>query len=130
MRVTCKLHVQNRKVTVEVVPSATALLIKALKEPPRDRKKVRTSRTTVTLAGMTSMTWQGPCAAVPTPSACRAPFSKCLAHAVALDAPLMAKMLRTVLLPSMMGSTRHPKSKLMFVIASVDHGLNRFVILK
>merc|ERR1719426_285001 len=39
MKVTCKLLVQNRKVTVEVVPSATALLIKALKEPPRDRKK-------------------------------------------------------------------------------------------
>merc|ERR1712226_1666951 len=41
IRVTCKLHVQNRKVTVEVVPSATALVIKALKEPPRDRKKVK-----------------------------------------------------------------------------------------
>merc|ERR1712144_202044 len=41
MKVTCKLSVQNRKVTVEVVPSATALLIKALKEPPRDRKKVK-----------------------------------------------------------------------------------------
>merc|ERR1711970_59001 len=40
-RVTCKLLVQNRKVTVEVVPSATAMLIKALKEPPRDRKKVK-----------------------------------------------------------------------------------------
>merc|ERR1711924_501358 len=99
MRVTCKLHVQNRKVTVEVVPSATALLIKALKGPHVTARRSRTSRTTVTLAGMTSMTWQGPCAAVPTPSACRAPFSKCLAHAVALDAPLVAKMLRTVLLP-------------------------------
>merc|ERR1712098_573479 len=41
MNVTCRLYVQNRKVTVEVVPSATALLIKALKEPPRDRKKVK-----------------------------------------------------------------------------------------
>merc|ERR1712130_437945 len=41
MNVTCKLIVQNRKVTVEVVPSATALIIKALKEPPRDRKKVK-----------------------------------------------------------------------------------------
>merc|ERR1712188_89681 len=41
MNVTCKLHVVNRKVTVEVVPSATAMLIKALKEPPRDRKKVK-----------------------------------------------------------------------------------------
>merc|ERR1711967_59621 len=29
------------KATVEVVPSATALVIKALKEPPRDRKKVK-----------------------------------------------------------------------------------------
>merc|ERR1711966_784 len=41
MNVTCKLIVVNRKVTVEVVPSATALIIKALKEPPRDRKKVK-----------------------------------------------------------------------------------------
>merc|ERR1712127_1041103 len=41
MNVTCKLHVLNRKVTVEVVPSATAMVIKALKEPPRDRKKVK-----------------------------------------------------------------------------------------
>merc|ERR1719426_122547 len=41
MNVTCKLLVQNRKVTVQVVPSATALIIKALKEPPRDRKKVK-----------------------------------------------------------------------------------------
>merc|ERR1712098_199605 len=41
MRVTCKLIVQNRKVTVQVVPSATALVIKALKEAPRDRKKVK-----------------------------------------------------------------------------------------
>merc|ERR1711865_224907 len=39
MRVTCKLIVVNRKVSVEVIPSATALLIKALKEPPRDKKK-------------------------------------------------------------------------------------------
>merc|ERR1712224_240394 len=41
MNVTCKLLVQNRKDTVQVVPSATALIIKALKEPPRDRKKVK-----------------------------------------------------------------------------------------
>merc|ERR1712196_531919 len=39
MRVTCKLLVVNRKVSVEVIPSATALLIKALQEPPRDKKK-------------------------------------------------------------------------------------------
>merc|ERR1712118_516294 len=32
MRVTCKLLVVNRKVSVEVIPSATALLIKSLNE--------------------------------------------------------------------------------------------------
>merc|ERR1712087_442474 len=41
LRVTCKLIVQNRQAKVEVVPSASALVIKALKEPPRDRKKVK-----------------------------------------------------------------------------------------
>ena len=41
LRVTAKLSVQNRQAKVEVVPSAAALIIKALKEPPRDRKKVK-----------------------------------------------------------------------------------------
>ena len=36
-----KLIVQNRQAKVEVVPSAAALVIKALKEPVRDRKKVK-----------------------------------------------------------------------------------------
>lgn len=39
LRVTCKLTVQNRQAKVSVVPSAAALVIKALKEPVRDRKK-------------------------------------------------------------------------------------------
>jgi len=39
LKVTCKLIVQNRQATVEVVPSAAALIVKALKEPARDRKK-------------------------------------------------------------------------------------------
>lgn len=41
LRVTCKLTVQNRIAKVSVVPSAAALVIKALKEPTRDRKKAR-----------------------------------------------------------------------------------------
>ena len=41
LRVTCKLIVQNRQAKVEVVPSAASLVIKALKEPSRDRKKVK-----------------------------------------------------------------------------------------
>merc|ERR1711935_1218252 len=40
LRVTCKLLVQNRQAKVEVVPGAASLIIKALKEPHRDRKKV------------------------------------------------------------------------------------------
>jgi large subunit ribosomal protein L12e len=37
--VTVQLTIQNRQATVSVVPSASSLVIKALKEPPRDRKK-------------------------------------------------------------------------------------------
>eukprot|EP00727_Mastigamoeba_balamuthi_P005393 m51a1_g14852 putative 60S ribosomal protein L11 (166) ;mRNA; r:235199-235913 len=39
LRVTCKLIVQNRQATVEVMPSASSLVIQALKEPVRDKKK-------------------------------------------------------------------------------------------
>ncbi|EPS38679.1 hypothetical protein H072_7551 [Dactylellina haptotyla CBS 200.50] len=39
LKVTCKLTIQNRQAAVSVVPSASSLVIKALKEPPRDRKK-------------------------------------------------------------------------------------------
>lgn len=34
-----KLTIQNRQAAISVVPSASSLVIKALKEPPRDRKK-------------------------------------------------------------------------------------------
>nr|XP_045246344.1 60S ribosomal protein L12-like [Macaca fascicularis] len=39
LRITVKLTIQNRQAQIEVVPSASTLIIKALKEPPRDRKK-------------------------------------------------------------------------------------------
>lgn len=39
IRVTVQLTIQNRQAAVSVVPSASSLLITALKEPPRDRKK-------------------------------------------------------------------------------------------
>ncbi|XP_050712014.1 60S ribosomal protein L12-like [Eriocheir sinensis] len=41
LKVTVKLTIQNRQAQVEVVPTAAALLIRALKEPHRDRKKVK-----------------------------------------------------------------------------------------
>ena len=39
LRITVKLTIQNRQAKVDVVPSASALIIRALKEPARDRKK-------------------------------------------------------------------------------------------
>jgi ribosomal protein L11 len=39
LRVTVKLTIQNRQAVVSVVPTASSLIIRALKEPPRDRKK-------------------------------------------------------------------------------------------
>merc|ERR1711964_268776 len=41
LKVTVKLTIQNRQATVEIVPSAASMVIKALKEPYRDRKKVK-----------------------------------------------------------------------------------------
>ncbi|KAG3257600.1 RPL12-like [Ictidomys tridecemlineatus] len=39
LRITVKLTILDRQAQIEVVPSAFALIIKTLKEPPRDRKK-------------------------------------------------------------------------------------------
>jgi len=39
LRITVKLTVQNRQASVEVIPSASSLIIKALKEAPREKPK-------------------------------------------------------------------------------------------
>ncbi|KAI6661369.1 hypothetical protein LOD99_9952 [Oopsacas minuta] len=44
LRVTVKLTIQNRQAQVEIEPSASTLIIHALKEPARDRKKVKNIR--------------------------------------------------------------------------------------
>lgn len=41
LRITVQLTIQNRQAKIDVIPSASSLVIKALKEPPRDRKKVK-----------------------------------------------------------------------------------------
>jgi large subunit ribosomal protein L12e len=38
------LTIQNRQAKIDVVPSASSLVIKALKEAPRDKKKVKNSK--------------------------------------------------------------------------------------
>lgn len=43
LKITVQLRIQNRVATISVVPSAASLIIRALKEPPRDRKKVKNS---------------------------------------------------------------------------------------
>jgi len=44
LRVTVCLTIQNRNATISVIPSASSLVVQALKEPPRDRKKVKNSK--------------------------------------------------------------------------------------
>lgn len=44
LRVTVKLIIENRQPRVEIINSSTALILKALNEPPRDRKKVKNIR--------------------------------------------------------------------------------------
>merc|ERR1711862_891508 len=41
LNVTVRLTIQNRQATVDIIPSASSLVIKALKEPSRDKKKVK-----------------------------------------------------------------------------------------
>lgn len=50
-----KITVTNRVATVEPIPSSACLVIKALKEPPRDRKKEKnsTTHTSQTLLSLT-----------------------------------------------------------------------------
>ncbi len=44
LRITVKLTIQNRQAKIDVLPSASSLVIKALKEAPRDKKKVKNSK--------------------------------------------------------------------------------------
>merc|ERR1712094_21760 len=97
MNVTCKLHVVNRKVTVEVVPSATALVIKALKEPPRDCKKVKNISHDGNISWDDVYNVARAMRGRSNAKKLQGTILEVLAHTVALDAPLMAKMLRTVL---------------------------------
>ena len=41
LNVTVRLTIINRQATVELVPTASSLIVRALNEAPRDRKKVR-----------------------------------------------------------------------------------------
>ena len=41
IKVQVEIRCQNRKATVSVMPNAAPLVLKALKEPPRDRKKTK-----------------------------------------------------------------------------------------
>lgn len=41
IKVHVRLAIKDRKATVEVIPSTASLILQALREPPRDRKKVK-----------------------------------------------------------------------------------------
>ena len=44
LKITVRLVIQNRQAAVEIIPSASSLVIQALKEPYRDRKKEKNSK--------------------------------------------------------------------------------------
>ncbi|XP_055285841.1 60S ribosomal protein L12-like [Moschus berezovskii] len=60
LRITVKLTIQNRQAQIEVVPSASALIIKALKGPPRDRKKQKNIKHSgnISFDEIVSIAWQ------------------------------------------------------------------------
>ncbi|XP_073754816.1 large ribosomal subunit protein uL11-like [Callorhinus ursinus] len=60
LRIMVKLTIQNRQAQIEVVPSASALIIKALKEPPRDRKKQKNIKHSgnITFDEIVNIVWQ------------------------------------------------------------------------
>jgi large subunit ribosomal protein L12e len=60
LKVTVKLTIQNRQAKIDVVPSAASLIIKALKEAPRDRKKVKNSKIVLAVDWKTQLTWKFP----------------------------------------------------------------------
>lgn len=72
---TVKLTVQNRQAKVSVVPSAAALVIKALKEPPRDRKKVSNAIQSLSSASVACIADQSAASVPPAPTRlpCSAP---------------------------------------------------------
>lgn len=49
LKITVCLTIQNRQAAITVCPSAASLIIKALKEPPRDRKKQKNSEYSVAI---------------------------------------------------------------------------------
>ena len=67
LKITVMLTIQNRQAKVSVAPSASSLIIRALKEPPRDRRRSRTSLTAVTSAWTSSLRSPRRCVSVPWP---------------------------------------------------------------
>ena len=60
LRITVKLTIQERQAQIEAVPSASALIIKTLKDPPWDRKKQKTIKHSgnITLDEIVNIAWQ------------------------------------------------------------------------
>ena len=67
LKITVQLTVQNRQAKVSVVPTASSLVIRALKEPQRDRKKVKHGKTKLMISFVLS--------GLTTQSICMKPFA-------------------------------------------------------
>jgi len=136
LRVTVQLTIQNRQAKVSVVPSASSLVIKALKEPPRDRKKEKNIKHTGNVsfdeivsvssgrlvgaeikdekADPSSLTVpRSPerCSTSPLPRTLPVPSRRSSEPPSPLDAPLTGRTPTTLSRVSMMVRSRFPRSR-------------------
>merc|ERR1711928_17347 len=110
LKITAQLTIQNRQATVSVVPSASSLVIRALKEPHVTERSRRTSSTMETSPSMKSSALPKPCSA-PSQDIWLALLRKSLVHACLLAAPLMADTLVMSLRLSPMEKWKCPKNR-------------------
>jgi len=89
LRVTVQLTIQNRQAAVSVVPSASSMVIKALKEPQETGRRRRTSSTLVTFRSMRSLTSPVSCPPSPLPRTSQEPSRRSSVPLSPSDAPSM-----------------------------------------
>lgn len=137
LNVTIQLTVQNRQAQVAVVPSASSLVIKALKgtyaknvrftytlQSPRVTvRRPRTFPTAATLRSMRSLTLRGLCATSPLAATSRARLRRFSAPARALAAPSRSSTLTMSLRVLTRARSRFLRSKYDNVHVMVDHGV-------
>ncbi|CAO3659778.1 unnamed protein product [Rhizopus stolonifer] len=111
LRVTVQLTIQNRQAQVAVVPSASSLVIKALKEPLRDRKKEKNIKHTGNIPLTTLLKLLAPCVTSLWLVNLKEPSRKSSVLLSQLVVPLMVKTPKTFVKLLMLAKSKFPKNK-------------------